>query len=474
MHSSSHFLPHQGWLLSLLLVLCFFAAAPDAVAQYGTLIRQDYRTDGFRSNIAAQDLACADSLHCIVIGGNNEKESSGSGVPFAARYTHDGGASWHTWYDTMPFPQSSYLRAIAYPTPSLAIMVGDAGTIYRTTDGGVHWKRVPSGTSAAFGTVSMADSLHGIVSNGQLILRTSDGGASWQEDSLPGLPDSLSPHGRRYVTTTLQHISCLRFTTPATFSGTMLSTSLDGGAHWHHTPAPFMQKLTFLDPQYGWGIGADYRRFGSPPGKNDILYIGRTTDSGRTWETTFVDSSLAVQLLFDIAFADRLNGLAGGYNALYRTYDGGATWINLFNIWGLKSSDWHLDVAEFAYGVDHLDYPTRGKGWIYNAMLGTLLYTEDEQFGAVGRQEESGRSLRVSPSPARGSECSLALRLPKRCRGRLSVVDVQGREVVVVAEGEMGGGERSYRIDLRGIPAGRYFARLSTAEWIDTFSFLRE
>jgi len=457
--------PRGRWLLPLHLLVCFLATATTACAQYGTLIRQDYRTDEFRTNITGKAIACADSLHCIVIGGDNRKEE-GHAVQIAARYTRDGGMRWHTWYDTMPVPMFTFLRGVAYPTPSLAIMVGDSGMIYRTTDGGESWQRVPSGTTQGLGIISMIDSLHGIVSNGTLILRTTDGGQTWREDSRPDAPDSLSVSAHRCATTTLQHMSCLQYTA----SGPILSTTLDGGNSWHHTTAPFMQRITFLDPQYGWGIGGDVHRASG----NDIVYIGRTVDSGHTWQTVFADSSFLFHNLSAIDFADRLNGIVGSYEAMYRTYDGGESWINLFKVWGLESSYWKMDIANFADGPQHISYPTRGKAWLFNSMLGTLLYTEDQQFSTVGVDQRSERTLGVFPSPASGSECSLRLRLPERCRGRLSLVDVVGREVAVLADGELRSGEQSYSIDLTALPPGRYFARLSTAEWIDTFSFLRE
>jgi len=197
-----------------------------------------------------------------------------------------------------------------------------------------------------------------------------------------------------------------------------------------------------------------------------VPYIGRTTDSAHTWRTVFVDTTL-IQGFGALDFADSLNGLAGGHEALYRTYDGGETWINLFDVWGIKNEP-------FTKGPLFLSYPTRGKAWMFNATLGTLMYTEDETANAVSPEKHGGRTMLLSPNPARGEECTIRYSLPTRCRGRLSVVDVMGREVMLIAEGDFQAGESSYHIPLQGVATGRYFVRMTSDRWVDTFGFIRE
>jgi hypothetical protein len=72
----------------------------------------------------------------------------------------------------------------------------------------------------------------------------------------------------------------------------------------------------------------------------------------------------------------------------------------------------------------------------------------------------------VRPSPAR-DRTYFTFSLPRADRVRLSVIDIQGRERRVVAEGEFSAGrheiEASGERGPDGLPSGTYFARLLVA-----------
>jgi photosystem II stability/assembly factor-like uncharacterized protein len=60
-------------------------------------------------------------------------------------------------------------------------VVGDAGTILKTTDAGATWAPLTSGTTTALHDVYLFNPNEGVaVGDGGLILRTTDGGAGWQ------------------------------------------------------------------------------------------------------------------------------------------------------------------------------------------------------------------------------------------------------------------------------------------------------
>jgi photosystem II stability/assembly factor-like uncharacterized protein len=60
-------------------------------------------------------------------------------------------------------------------------VVGDAGTILKTTDAGATWAPLTSGTTSALHDVYLFNPSEGVaVGDGGLILRTTDGGAVWQ------------------------------------------------------------------------------------------------------------------------------------------------------------------------------------------------------------------------------------------------------------------------------------------------------
>lgn len=66
------------------------------------------------------------------------------------------------WTFQNPNPTGNPLRAVAALNDKTIISVGGEGSILRTTDGGVTWERISSGTSAGLSGVSFADANTGI------------------------------------------------------------------------------------------------------------------------------------------------------------------------------------------------------------------------------------------------------------------------------------------------------------------------
>lgn len=133
--------------------------------------------------------------------------------------------------------------------------------------------------------------------------------------------------------------------------------STDGGASWKQSPVPVSSDLTavyFVDPKRGWAVGHD----------GVVLH---TEDAGDTWRVQ-LDGRKANELLvaamtrkveaepasdqakkllaeatryqeqgadkpfLDAWFADAQNGyVVGAYNLIFRTADGGATWVPWFD-----------------------------------------------------------------------------------------------------------------------------------------------
>ena len=73
----------------------------------------------------------------------------------------------------------------------VGFVVGDAGTILKTTDAGMTWSPLTSGTTNALYDVYFFDATQGVAVGEQgLILRTTDGGAGWQ-GVTSGVEDAL-------------------------------------------------------------------------------------------------------------------------------------------------------------------------------------------------------------------------------------------------------------------------------------------
>src|SRR5213595_2048422 len=73
----------------------------------------------------------------------------------------------------------------------VGFVVGDAGTIVKTTDAGMTWSPLTPGTTNAVHDVYFFDATQGVaVGERGRILRTTDGGAGWQRVTS-GVTDTL-------------------------------------------------------------------------------------------------------------------------------------------------------------------------------------------------------------------------------------------------------------------------------------------
>ncbi len=73
--------------------------------------------------------------------------------------------------------------------------VGDGGSIFHSTNFGLHWDPIPSTTKANLNAVHFADNTHGyIAGDGGIILMTTDGGYTWQQQQSPTTKNLRSVH----------------------------------------------------------------------------------------------------------------------------------------------------------------------------------------------------------------------------------------------------------------------------------------
>ena len=87
----------------------------------------------------------------------------------------------------------------------------------------------------------------------------------------------------------------------------------------------------------------------------------------------------------------------------------------------------------------------------------------------AGPLAAAGFRIAVSPNPVRGVP-AITVELPEAEAVRLSVFDVLGREVAVVADATLGAGAQTFRL-ADALPAGVYVARLQTARGATALQF---
>lgn len=150
-----------------------------------------------------------------------------------------------------------------------------------------------------------------------------------------------------------------------TLTGKILHTS-DGGETWQLQESGTenaLMDVEFLDKSHGWVVGAN----------NTVL---KTENGGKEWETFnppaeviedategIIDTEEAI--LNAIHFLDLINGWAvGEYGMVYRTNDGGITWVKKNA--GITFGDYLFDVH----------FATPEKGWIVG-IGGRIFRTDD-------------------------------------------------------------------------------------------------
>ncbi len=184
---------------------------------------------------------------------------------------------------------------IALLGPKHAIVVGYKGKILNTTDAGVTWTAVDSGTKQPLFSIGFADDKIGwIVGQAGTVLHTKDGGETWQAQDA------------------------------GAYMGDDCRESKGEGDNCNLAP---LFSLSVVDAKTAIAIG-------------DRSTVARTDDGGKTWnvytmkpeglDQMDLNSLLAFEdpVLYDIQFFDGDNGfVVGEFGKIFRTRDGGKTWV---------------------------------------------------------------------------------------------------------------------------------------------------
>lgn len=223
---------------------------------------------------------------------------------------------------------------------------GTAGTVIRTTDGGVTWigYTVPGADKLDFRAIAALDDQNAVVAaTAGRIWRTANGGTSWSlvyetADTTVFL-DAISfwPSARGDVGHSRTRGLVLGDPIAGRF---FILASEDGGRTWREAPtdsrppaepgegafAASGTSLVMHDTTRAWiGTGVNVAR------------VLRTTNGGKSWSAAATPLSTPAQSagVFSLSFADALNGIAVGGDyakpearerTVAVTRDGGATW----------------------------------------------------------------------------------------------------------------------------------------------------
>ncbi len=267
------------------------------------------RTNGFRL-VGADDAFCywPETWLQVTLSKTTDAGTTWMEVGDLPRWAH--GPLGPPW-------RSGYVGGGPYVSPdgNTLVVVGEAGHIARSTDGGATWTDVATPLADDLSWVAFADSATGWAAGpGGVVLRTSDGGLTWARQPLSTTPA----------------ITYLAAFSPdeALLSADRLYRTSNGGATWIALPNP--TRATVED---------------FAPGSADVVWASAgnvlvTTDGGAQWRELDI-AAVAVDAV------DERHAWALG-SQVWRTTDGGSQWQGLGGPTG---------------GLD-LDFVSPTRGWL--------------------------------------------------------------------------------------------------------------
>ena len=222
----------------------------------------------------------------------------------------DAGSAW----TPLTSGTSSTLHGVYFLDPNDGIAVGDGGLILRTTDGGAAWQSITSGVEDSLRSVSF-NGVNGICGgDSQDILYSTDSGASWQISQSGFFGGGFL--GAQMLSATTGFVAGQNSIFQA-----LVGATTDGGASWAFQPFYFdgneggANDVFFLDQNTGVVSGSVFDGRGA---------IARTTDAGMNWSTLFFD-----QAIEGVAFPTATGGFAvGAGGRILHTSDNGTTWTD--------------------------------------------------------------------------------------------------------------------------------------------------
>lgn len=233
--------------------------------------------------------------------------------------TTNGGDFWETQYSP-----GFVLNRISFSNDSIGITCSN-GMILRTSDGGENWIHQSFGTTKVFNNVSFLNKDTAfVVGDSGYILKTMDSGQNWVLVQSPAVTSLMNIHFKN------DSIGIIVGGSLSPQVGTILRTT-NGGISWYYVYNSDSSVKIFCISYLGqdkW-ISAD-----------NLGRIFKSTDDGITWARIYSPTGYPL-IITDMHFFDESNGFlvgaqklvhpSGRTGYLFRTSDGGISWIKISN-----------------------------------------------------------------------------------------------------------------------------------------------
>lgn len=242
------------------------------------------------------------------------------------------------------------LTDVALATPGTGFAVDSGSSIYKSTDGGLHWTKVFDEPTVRLQQIQFQDAQNGFAKGFfrcadicPALYTTRDGGQHWTliEPSFPpGLHEiwggnTIFPTPEvGYTVKQFGIEGGERYPDRQKLEQAVLATT-DGGRTWESRPLPDGYRATggisFIDSEHGLITAAGPKGYA----------ILRTADGGRKWQVVHTtDGDPTGAPLYAVQFTSAKDAVAAGgwyrkfglspMQLVLATYDGGATWSEIY------------------------------------------------------------------------------------------------------------------------------------------------
>ncbi|MCW2972740.1 MAG: hypothetical protein JWN72_1013, partial [Thermoleophilia bacterium] len=285
----------------------------------------------------------------------------------------DGGCNWAS----QPSGTGQRLNGVSAPTTTIAWAAGNNGVIIKTTNGGATWSNQPSSTTQDLLEISAASTnVAWAVGKGGTIEATTNGGATWVDQVSP---TNMELRSVRAVSTTVAW---------AAGKNEAILRTTNGGATWVQVSSGStdLESIAAIDANTAWAVG-----------QNGLIM--KTTNGGASWANIGPPAGGGGVRLRAVDFVDASNGwITGDNGTIWRTTNGGATWVAQVSpttgaIHGLDARSTTLAFGSATAG-DGLKYTVGGLGnfgWVTEQPGGTTLPAGPWTIGGrICRDQNSG------------------------------------------------------------------------------------
>lgn len=223
--------------------------------------------------------------------------------------TKDGGENWVSQRS----PVGHRLHCVATIDANNVLAVGDGGTILKTSNSGTEWTKVNSQVNTSFRGIYFINKDNGWIVGGYQILKSNDGGTTWDFQRNYEFGENITSvyFINQYIGWACGGLS------EGLGKGLILKTT-DGGMNWKrmviaeesNSEGIHFSSIKFINDKVGWVVGSKS--------------IYKSTDGGETWLAQIANP--IPESLFSIDLLNENEGIIVGNNeSILKTVNGGGT-----------------------------------------------------------------------------------------------------------------------------------------------------